>query len=72
MDNAQVEEHVLDTAEQLRILNLWMEKHSPSRSIMFYYQDAEYLPLEECGRHMHGSKGQMVRLAIGINVAICC
>ena len=62
MDVSQVEENVLDTGEQVRILNLWMEKDSPSRAIMFYYQEADYLPLEECGRHMPGTKGQKVRL----------
>ena len=60
MDLAQAEEHILDTPEQMKMFNDWLEKESQSRTIMFYYQDADYLPLEDCGRHMNGVKGQLV------------
>ena len=60
MDLAQVEEHILDTPDQVVMFSNWLEKESKSRTLMFYYQDSEYLPLEECGRHMNGQKGQLV------------
>lgn len=60
LDVSQAEEHVLDTQIQMKMFNDWLEKDSPSRTLIFCYQDADYLPLEDCGRHMSGMKGQLV------------
>lgn len=63
IDVAVAEEHILDTPEQIFIFSNWMEKESTARCLLFMYQDLEHLPLEECGRHMSGQKGQMVMTA---------
>lgn len=55
-----MEEHILDTPMQITMFNDWIEKDSESRTLIMYYQYSEYLPLEECGRHMNGQKGQRV------------
>lgn len=60
MELSAVEEQVLDSADYMSILEEWLDKDSTSRALIFYYQEAEYLPFEDCGRHMAGAKGQMV------------
>lgn len=60
IDVDQVEEQILDTPEQIEIFSAWLGKDRAVRTLSFCYQEAEYLPLEDCGRVMNGQKGQPV------------
>lgn len=64
MDLAQVEEQIIDTAEQVATFNQWLSNKATVKTLSFFYQLAEYLPLEDCGRHMNGQKGQMVKILL--------
>ncbi|XP_074653701.1 dynein axonemal heavy chain 8-like [Tubulanus polymorphus] len=65
LDAGTVEEFILDTANQIELFNKFMMKDG-SRSLMFYYQEAEVPGIEECGRTFAGAaKGsRMTRVFI--------
>ncbi|XP_023932850.1 dynein heavy chain 8, axonemal [Lingula anatina] len=62
LEPGAVEEFVIDTKEQIDLMNAFIDKDGP-RTLKFYYQEGPCPGIEECGRTFSGvSKGSPVQL----------